>query len=237
MQPLVSLFLPSPGNSALDLWRNMAQHARNQQDKHQHKSPCIIQKERGNKHTTNVNFAQHTGTFSSLTTPKRLEGESSLLWSNDTEQVPRVREKRARRREEVREKKPERRSSTCHSCQTLLITAELCPAGWQAAFGAFHLTEVMGDEGSSSSHLKSVTIHPAVLRTSDTAGQHGPLGECASAAAKRQMAKQILNKGQLILHVSLSIRTPAVAVFVLLITSNRLRLGLKSFRIHVKMDF
>lgn len=137
----------------------------------------------------------------------------------------------------MREKKPERRSSTCHSCQTLLITAELCPAGWQAAFGAFHLTEVMGDEGSSSSHLKSVTIHPAVLLTSDTAGQHGPLGECASAAAKRQMAKQILNKGQLILHVSLSIRTPAVVVFVLLIINNRLCLGLKSLRIHVKIDF
>lgn len=71
-----------------------------------------------------------------------------------------MREKREIRKEEVRERKSQRgRSSTCHSCQTLLLTAELCPAGWLAAFGAFHLTEVMGDEGSSSSHLKSVTIH------------------------------------------------------------------------------
>lgn len=87
----------------------------------------------------------------------------SLWQSSDTEKESVRKEKK---RERVREKKLERRSSTCHFCQTLLITAELCPAGWLAAFGAFHLTEVMGDESFSSSHLKSVTIHPGDLVTS-----------------------------------------------------------------------
>lgn len=68
-----------------------------------------------------------------------------------------------RKEREENKEKPERRSSTCPSCQTLLITAELCPAGWLAAFRGFHLAEVTGDESSSSSHLKSVTIHPRSL--------------------------------------------------------------------------
>lgn len=132
-----------------------------QQDHHKAYSVAFIEK-RGNKQKTNTGILQHTWTVSSLTTPKRLGGESGQPVVKQWHRA-RMWEKRD---SEDKRKKPERRSSTCHSCQTLLITAELCPAGWLAAFGAFHLTEVMGDEGSSSPHLKSVTIHPAVLVTS-----------------------------------------------------------------------
>lgn len=84
-----------------------------------------------------------------------------LEWSACRETA--IPSKQVKEKEREAKKKPQRRSSTCHFCQTLLVTAELCPVGWQAAFGAFHLAEVMGDEGSSSSHFKSVTIHPSVL--------------------------------------------------------------------------
>lgn len=38
--------------------------------------------------------------------------------------------------------------------------------GWWEAFGAFQLTEVIVDEGSSCSHLKTVTIHSTLPVTS-----------------------------------------------------------------------
>lgn len=111
MQPLISLFLPSPETSALNLCSNMAQHLRQQQDKHHHKfSFIVLLKKRGNKQTTNVNFVQHTGTFSFLTTPERLEGESGQpvvkQWHRASTQSERKKreEKRRSEREKAREK-------------------------------------------------------------------------------------------------------------------------------------
>lgn len=51
-----------------------------QQDQHHNKASSIVFTEnRGNKQTTNAGVAHRTETVSSLTTPKRLEGESDQL--------------------------------------------------------------------------------------------------------------------------------------------------------------
>lgn len=180
-----------------------------QLDQHHSKvSSVVFIENRGNTQTNNACVVQRTGTVSCLTTPKRLEGGSGQLVVKQWHRARSVKKEEER----SERKKLARRSSTCHSCQTLLITAELCPAGWWVAFRAFHLTEVMGDEGSLYSHLKSVTVHPAVLVTS---------GHCwaactyvnMSAAARQQRAQQILNTEQPVPHVSLQ-HFPHVILFV-----------------------
>lgn len=100
---------------------------------------------------------QHTA-VSSLTTPWRL----IRLWQNSgtrEAQEGKGEERRERRKRKAREK-----------VKYLLLlsntSAEFCPVGWWDAFGAFQLTEVIADEGSSCSHLKTVTIHSTLLLTS-----------------------------------------------------------------------
>lgn len=79
-----------------------------------------------------------------LTTPER------LVWWMESCEVSVGRKKkscgmeeeceRKRHTETGRErekKKPKRRSITCHSCQTLLLTAEVCPAVWLLLTGPF----------------------------------------------------------------------------------------------------
>lgn len=102
-------------------------------------------------------MVQHTGNDSSLTTPQGLVGES-LWWSSDTRQVW---EERGREKGESRENKA--REKVKYLSLLSNTSALLCPAGCLDAFGAFHLTEVIDDESSSYSHLKTVTMHPALL--------------------------------------------------------------------------
>lgn len=68
----------------------------------------------------------------------------------------------------------------------------------------------MGDEDSSSSHFKSVTIHPAVLATSGHRWAAWTSGK--NVCLLLQRAQKILNKGQPVPHVSLRARTPVEAV-------------------------
>ena len=88
-------------------------NAAHQRDLRQSRLSSVVLNEKkektGNKQTGKV---QCTRTASSLTTPKRLEGERCWLLVEQWHRTS-VRE--------MREKKPERRSSTCHSCQTLLV--------------------------------------------------------------------------------------------------------------------
>ena len=67
---------------------------------------------------------------------------------------------RAQERERERERKgtARGRSTTCHSCQTLPVTGGTPALGWLLS-GSFHLVEVIGDEGFSSSHFSPVTTH------------------------------------------------------------------------------
>lgn len=83
------------------------------------------------------------------------------LWQNsDMRQVQEKmgEEKRERRKRKAREK-----------VKYLLVlsntSAEFCPAGSWDAFRAFQLKGVIVDEGSSYSHLRTVTTHSTLLLT------------------------------------------------------------------------
>lgn len=88
-------------------------------------------------------------------------------WSGCGKTVTQAQEEKGEERRERKERKA--REKVKYLLLLSNTSAEFCPVGWWDAFRAFQLTEVIVDEGSSCSHLKTVTIHSTLLVT---AGHH-----------------------------------------------------------------
>lgn len=123
----------------------------------------IFNENKGNKQEAKPGKDQWTGTFNNAREIGLVDGE---LWGQCGKKKKKLWHGRGVWKEEThRDGEREREKKAKEEVNYLPLLSNTSSNSWgvsssvAAAHRAFHLTDVMGDEGSSPSHLKSVTIH------------------------------------------------------------------------------